>query len=171
MGAKRLVFGSPKNRQKGDLSTDEANTIAKDVFTRIGEVAKESGAIFCIEPNAPQYNCDFITTTKDGINIVDAVNNSGFGLHLDAACMTLVGDNLTASIESAGDRIKHFHISSPMLEQVDVDADVAHVDAAKTLKRIGYEGYVSIEMKPSAAISNIDRLKTAVLYAQSVYIN
>jgi len=169
IGAKRLVFGSPKNRQKGDMPTEEAIRVAVDVFGRIGDTAKEAGVIFCIEPNAPQYNCDFVTTAKDGIEIVDAVNNEGFGLHLDAACMTLAGDNLSDSIKAAGERIKHFHISSPMLESVNEEAGIAHIEAAAALKEINYQGYVSIEMKPSSEESNIDRLKTAVLYAQSVY--
>lgn len=169
IGAKRLVFGSPKNRQKGDLATDRAMEIAVKAFNDIGDVAKEAGVVFCIEPNAPQYNCDFVTTSKDGIEIVDAVNNEGFGLHLDAACMTLAGDNLSESIKEAGDRIKHFHISSPMLESVNKEAGVAHKEAAGTLKEINYQGYVSIEMKPSSEESNIDRLKAAVLFAQSVY--
>ena len=171
MGAKRMVFGSPKNRQKGKLSTEHAAQIARDVFRRIGDTAKEAGVIFCIEPNAPQYNCDFVTTAKDGIEIVDTVSNDGFGLHLDTACMTLAGDVLADSIHAAGDRLKHFHISSPMLEQVEANADISHAEAYRALKEIGYDGYVSIEMKPSADVSNIERLRTAVLFAQSVYID
>ena len=169
MGAKRLVFGSPRNRQKGELSTEAANMIAVDVFDRIGTVAKEVGVIFCIEPNAPQYNCDFVTNAAEGIAMVDSVANEGFGLHLDAACMTLAGDDLGESIRTAGEHIKHFHISSPMLESVNAEAEVAHATAAAALKDIDYQGYVSIEMKPSADESNIERLKTAVLFAQSVY--
>lgn len=169
MGVKRLIFGSPRNRQIGDLKMSQVIDISKDVFTRIGDVAKKDDIIFCIEPNAVQYSCDFVTTAAEGIKLVDLIDNEGFGLHLDTACMTLAGDNITESIQSAGKRIKHFHISSPMLDQVSQLSQIKHVDAAKALKKIDYNGFVSIEMKPSSEESNVDRLRKAILFAQSVY--
>jgi D-psicose/D-tagatose/L-ribulose 3-epimerase len=169
MGAKRLVFGSPRNRQKGSLSTQAANEIAVDFFGNIGTVANTNAVIFCIEPNAQQYNCDFVRTANEGIEIVRTVNNSGFGLHLDIACMVLAGDDITASISGSRDILEHFHISSPMLELVEDRSDVGHREAASALRDIGYRGYVSIEMRPGDTGTNVDRVKSAVLFAQQVY--
>lgn len=168
LGAGVMVFGSPKNRQKGDLDDIKAEEVAVDFFTEIGNAASGSSTKFCIEPNAPQYACDFITNANQGINFVKKVNTQGFGLHLDIACMTLASDDITKSISSAGELIDHFHISSPMLESVVDRPDVHHREAAVALRNIGYSKFVSIEMKPSPD-ETLERVKEAVLFAQQVY--
>lgn len=169
MGAKRMVFGSPKNRQRGLVSYQTAFAIAKDFFTEIAKTAEENDVIFCLEPNAPQYNCDFIITAKEGAELVRAVDRPGFGLHLDTACMTLAGDDVTTSIWEAADVLQHFHISSPMLDQVEERSDVDHNAAAAALKGIMYEGTISIEMRPGAPAANTQRVDHAVVYAKNTY--
>jgi|ERR1039458_2332022 sugar phosphate isomerase/epimerase len=164
-----MVFGSPKNRQRGDLSLEQARRIAIPFFNELAETAQEQGTILCIEPNAPQYACDFIVNTTEGIELVKAVHNNGFGLHLDIACMTLAGDDVAESIKIAAPYLRHFHISSPMLEQVEARKDVKHSQAAQALRDIKYNGFVSIEMRPVQEGENLARVETAVRFAQSVY--
>lgn len=167
MGVRRMVFGSPKNRQRGSLSLERAEAIAFEFFSALGAYADSRGVIFCIEPNATQYACDFITTADEGAALVRKVASPGFGLHLDMGCMTLAGDEISESILSSADILKHFHISSPMLEAVNDSAGVDHAAASRALKDGGYEGYVSIEMKP--AVNNLDRVEQAVRLAQNRY--
>lgn len=169
MDAGVMVFGSPKNRQRGDMGEEEAYPIAKDFFRTLGKAAQEKGIYFCIEPNAPQYACDFVTTAQEGINLVKEVASPGFGLHLDIACMTLAGDDIAKSVKDAKPYLKHFHISAPMLGQVEANTDVHHQEAADALREIGYSGYVSIEMRPAAVGENAARVEKAVRFAQSVY--
>jgi len=169
MGAERMVFGSPKNRQKGEVSTESANTIASQFLGRLGTVALDNNTVLCLEPNAPQYNCDFVTTAAEGLALVQDVDNKGFELHLDLACMTLAGDNVTESIQNAGEHLKHFHISSPMLEQVEDRDDIAHREAAQALRDVQYDGFVSIEMRPGDVGTNVDRVKKAITFVQDIY--
>lgn len=169
MGVKKMVFGSPKNRQRGDMSYEQAFVIATDFFTEIGKTAAENGVVFCLEPNAPQYNCDFVTNAREGAELVKAVNHPGFGLHLDTACMALAGDDLAQSIHNYSDLLEHFHISSPMLEVVERRDDVAHVEAAAALRAINYDKIVSIEMRPGQNGENVDRVEAAVKFASSIY--
>lgn len=169
MGVEKLVFGSPKNRQRGDMSIEQANEIATDFFSELGRVATDHSTVLCLEPNAPQYNCDFVTNASEGIDLVRAVNNPGFGLHLDTACMALAGDDLGDSIRKGKDVLEHFHVSSPMLGQVEARDDVDHVSAAAALKEIGYNKLISIEMRPGDEGTNVDRVEQAVRFTQSVY--
>ncbi len=37
------------------------------------------GVCFCIEPNPSAYGCDFVTTVAEGVELVDAVAEDGFG--------------------------------------------------------------------------------------------
>jgi sugar phosphate isomerase/epimerase len=169
MGAKVLVFGSPKNRQRGDMPYEAAFEIARDFFSELGKTATDNNTCFCIEPNPTTYACDFVTNAQQGIDLVSAVDNPGFGLHLDIAGMTLAEDNIERSIKDAAPILRHFHISSPQLGQVEEAAGIDHHTAAKSLAEISYDGYVSIEMRPGDEGTNVRRIGDSVPYAQNIY--
>lgn len=168
-GAKKMIFGSPKNRQKGGLTKEQALEIAIPFFQKLGDFAAENNTMICIEPNAEQYACDFVTNAQEGIDIVNQINSKGIGLHLDVACMALAGDDVTESIINAGKMIEHFHISSPMLEKVEDRDDVPHLAVAKALMNINYEKYVSIEMKPGPSGTNKDNIVDAINFVKKTY--
>lgn len=119
LGATRLVFGSPKNRLRGKMPIDEANKVAADFFHRAGEAAKKHGVQLCIEPNAPAYGCDFITTAEEGARVVDLSRSPNVKLHLDWACMELAGDSPDGCLKKYGASLGHFHLSSPKLASID----------------------------------------------------
>lgn len=145
LGARALVFGSPKNRQRGEKSPSEARAIAVPFFRELGRIARRHGVWFCIEPNPSAYNCDFVTTVAEGIELVDAVDEEGFGLHLDTGGMTLTRDTPAVSITAAGERCRHFHVSEPFLVEVGAGA-TPHREYAEGLHARSYCGWVSIEM-------------------------
>jgi D-psicose/D-tagatose/L-ribulose 3-epimerase len=145
LGARALVFGSPKNRQRGERSANEAWAIAVPFFHELGRIAGAHGVCFCIEPNPSEYGCDFVTTVAEGLELVDAVAEEGFGLHLDSGGMTLAGDPPT-KIADAAERCRHFHVSEPFLAEVGRDSKVRHRECAEALQARGYRGWVSIEM-------------------------
>lgn len=169
MGVRVIVFGSPKNRKKGELSDADAQTIAKDFFGTLGDAAKDNGLSFCIEPNPPEYACDFVTNTEQGVALVEAVDNTGFRLHLDIAGMSMVGDDITASIKKAAPYLKHFHMSAPQLGPVEARQDVDYKEAIRALDEVGYAGFVSIEMRPASEQgANIARVEQAVKFVRSL---
>lgn len=145
LGARALVFGSPKNRQRGERSQREAWAIAVPFFRELGQIAARHGVYFCIEPNPPEYGCDFVSTVAEGIELVDAVGEPGFGLHLDTGGMALTGDVPAASIAAAAERCRHFHISEPFLAEVG-GGKTQHSECAAALQARGYRGWISIEM-------------------------
>ncbi|MBD1878309.1 sugar phosphate isomerase/epimerase [Coleofasciculus sp. FACHB-T130] len=167
LGVQNLVFGSPKNRRVENLDQKEAEEIATSFFYDIGQVAHQNGVMFCIEPNPAVYNCDFITTSKQALDLVERVNSNGFGLHLDAAGITLSGENIETAINLSGKKLCHFHISEPHLEPVGAGI-VDHPLFAKSLDNQKYKGWKSIEMKAQSQNSNIlnvtKALKTAIKY-------
>src|SRR5438552_1722928 len=84
LGAGPLVFGSPKNRIRGDLTFDEALKIAVPFFRSAAGNAQKNGTILCLEPNPPEYGCDFVTNTREALSVVEQVAHPGFRLHLDS---------------------------------------------------------------------------------------
>jgi sugar phosphate isomerase/epimerase len=146
LGATRLVFGSPGNRRRGDLSLEQADEIAVEVFARLGAEAADLGVCFCIEANPTAYNCDFLTDAVASTAFVRAVDSPGVRLHLDTACMALAGDDAPERIRAGADVLAHVHASAPQLGAVGPGGPVDHEAIAAALRAMDYEGYVSVEM-------------------------
>lgn len=169
LGARALVFGSPGNRKRGTLTLEQATEIAAPFFRRIGEVAVEGGTCLCIEPNPPEYGCDWIHSATQSRALVDHVGHPGFGLHLDAAALHMAGEG-RAEIRACAGKLRHFHVSQPHLAPVAPGSDLPHESFAAELRAIGGEHAVSIEMRQvEASASNIPHIERALEYVRSAY--
>ena len=146
MGAKALVFGSPKNRTRESLSPEEAFAKGQDFFRALGDAAAAQGVVVCIEPNPAAYSCDFLQTASEAAAMVRAVNSPGIRLNLDMGELIMNGADVPKAVREFLPLAGHFHASEPMLEPFD-PAREAHHAAAGVLRDAGYEGVVSLEMK------------------------
>jgi D-psicose/D-tagatose/L-ribulose 3-epimerase len=63
LGACRLVFGSPKNRDRSGLDDAQTLDLAVAFFARLAAIAAGHGVVVCLEPNPPCYGANFMTTT------------------------------------------------------------------------------------------------------------
>ena len=168
LDVKVLVFGSPKNRFIGDMPKDEAYKVAIDFFKELGEYAYSKERYFCIEPNAKEYGCDFITNTDDAIELVKDVNSKGFRLHVDSAVIAMNNEDIKESLEKALPYTEHFHISEPFLELI-TNNRTNHEEFFKILKELKYNKWVSIEMKNNVMDSNIDAVKNSLEFINNIY--
>ena len=141
---------------------------AVNFFRRLGEVAFDQNTLFCLEPNAAEYGCDFIRTAREGLELVKKVGHPGFGLHLDAGIMTLNGEAYEQVLEECLDSLAHFHISEPQLALIGEGA-TEHRRIGSHLKKIGYQGWVSIEMRNGLKPSNLDSVQRALDFVQRFY--
>ena len=169
LGVGPMVFGSPKNRQRGDMDPQTAFDIAATFFHEMAEVAQAHDTVLCLEPNPPHYNCDFLTTTAEALPLVQAVNHPGLRLHLDTAIMTMNGEDIAGALRSARDWLAHFHISEPQLGAVQAGGAVDHAHVAAQLRAIGYEGWVSIEMRGGWTQPDADSVAAALAFVTETY--
>lgn len=146
LGAGPMVFGSPKNRARGDMSCADASAVATEFFRDAGARARERGVTLCIEPNPTAYACDFVNTTVEGLALVNAVGIAGFGLHLDAGALAMNGEPVAESIAAAMPVLRHFHASEPSLAPLG-NGGSDHAACAAVLRASGYSGWVSMEMR------------------------
>lgn len=165
VGAQSLVFGSPKNRLRGERSQEEVWPIAVEFFRRVGDKALSHGVTLELEANPAEYGGDFITHLHEAVALVRDVNHPGFGLHLDTGGMILTGERLD---NLADVRPVHFHISEPNLAAVGETPSPAHAGFAAGLQAIAYDGWRSIEMRqpPTDWPAAVER---ALQFARSVY--
>jgi len=146
LGAGAVVFGAPKQRDRGALTLEAAHARAADVFRALAPAFADRGVCLCIEPNPPRYGCNFVTTAAEGASLVRRVAHPGFGLHLDAAAMFLVGDRLDTLWGDVGELTRHYHISEPDLGGFSAP-QVPHAENLEVLRTAGYAGWCSVEMR------------------------
>ena len=145
MGARYLVFGSPKNRDRGELNMGQAIDIAVPFFRTLGDRAVEHGVQFCLEPNPVRYACNFMTTTEECAGVVRSVGHPGIQLHLDAGTMAVNHEDPADLVARHHDVVGYVHASEPDLVPV-VDGAI-HQSLGRALAVHLPSISVSIEMR------------------------
>jgi sugar phosphate isomerase/epimerase len=168
LGAGALVFGSPRNRRRGDTPPGRVAAIAREVFGRLGERAAARGTCLCIEPNPPAYGADWITTVAEAVALVRDVSSPGFGLHLDAGAIALNGEPVEETIAVAAPIARHFHASEPNLTPVGSGTS-DHPRLAAALRAGGYRGWVSVEMAAPPEPGRMAALRHALSVTRAAY--
>jgi sugar phosphate isomerase/epimerase len=114
LGVKRLVFGSPSNRRiPQHMSLDDAKRIAVEAFRRVSKLFP-SDITICIEHNATQYGCNFITKVEQAEEIVRLINCDNIKINYDIGNAMMMGENQTPPIDTIG----HIQISAPFLDSI-----------------------------------------------------
>lgn len=167
LGARVLVFGSPKQRTVDGIAADDVRHREREFFSDVGAAAAAAGLRFCIEPNPPAYGCDYLNTIAEVVALLERVPSEGLGLHADAAAMTMVGD-APAQLTPLTHVLQHFHISEPDLAPIG-NGGVPHEQFAAALRAGGYGRLVSIEMRAGALGENASRVRAALAAARAAY--
>jgi D-psicose/D-tagatose/L-ribulose 3-epimerase len=145
LGASRLVFGSPRNRDRSGLADQQAMDIAVAFFRRLGEVAQSFGVRMCLEPNPLRYGANFMTTFAETARIVEAVAHSAVGLQVDTGALSINGENVALELERRASLIGHIHASEPDLAPLG-NGGVDHAGIFAALSRYLPNHVVCIEM-------------------------
>lgn len=167
LGAGAMVFGSPRNRLRGERTPEQAMDEAVPVFRALGAACADAGTTLAIEANPPQYGGDFLLRWREAAELVARVDHPGVTLHLDTACTALAGDDPAEAALACAPRLRHFHVSAPQLAPVDAASDLPHPAIAAALRSGGYAGWVSIEMR--RAEQPLPALLAAIAHVKACY--
>jgi sugar phosphate isomerase/epimerase len=138
---KPLVFGSPKNRFIKDFNNFKIEK-AIEIFKEIGDMAKTFDCIVCLEANAKEYGCNFITNTTEAINFINNVKHENLKLVLDISTTIFNSESLEHIFENGASLIEHIHISSPYLKSIDT---LKNKEISSVIKKYNYNKYVTLE--------------------------
>lgn len=144
--AKVLVFGSPKNRDRGHLTPAQAMQHAIQFFRQAGQVCADAGVTLAIEANPSCYGCNFVTRWQEAEELVRSCDHPGIGLHLDTACTLLAGDDPVAAVPQVADVLVHVHASEPELGPFSSPRS-DHQGVGDALRAVDYRGWCSVEMR------------------------
>ncbi len=170
LGAKRYVFGSPKNRDSRELSAEHIARESLAAWQELARVAAELGIVFCLEPNPAAYDCNFVLLTTEAFDEAERVKSAGFGINLDTGIMLLNGEDPAVTIPRVISQVQHVHISEPSLAPVGRDV-INHKLIASLLREHGYDGHVSIEMRSAPENEqNLTQLRTACHVLRDFYL-
>lgn len=145
LGAERLVFGSPKNRDRTGLSDQEAMEVAVPFFRRLGAIAQSYGVVICLEPNPTCYGANFMTTSAETLQAVEQIAHPAVRMQLDTGALTINGEDPATVLHYSAALIGHVHASEPDLLPLG-DGGTDHAKVAQVLKQRLPNHVVSIEM-------------------------
>jgi D-psicose/D-tagatose/L-ribulose 3-epimerase len=168
LGATRLVFGSPKNRDRGGLSDAQTETVAVEFFRRLGDSASVHGVRVCLEPNPPCYSANFMTTSAETAAIVKQVDHPAIRMQLDTGAMTISGEAPEAVIAHYAALIGHVHASEPDLATLG-DGGCDHHAVGRILNATLPEQIVTIEMLAAQQESPLHAIERALQVAIRYY--
>lgn len=168
LGARRLVFGSPKNRDRQKLPDEIANAVAVDFFRRLGDIAASSDVLICLEPNPPCYGANFMTTSEETACIVTMTNHPAIRMQLDTGAMHINGEDILHTVEQFAHLIGHVHASEPNLLPLG-DGGVDHQAAHQNLSKILPNHIVTIEMLATKNEPHIQSIGRALTVATAHY--
>lgn len=164
LGATRLVFGSPRNRDRTGVPDDQVLTTAVPFFRRLGGVAESSGVTICLEPNPARYGANFMTDSSGAAEVVRAVDHPAIRLQLDTGALQINGEDPAKVLGASADIVGHVHASEPELVPLG-DGGTDHRAVAGALMDALPDHVVSIEMVATADEAHLLSMKRALQVA------
>lgn len=168
LGATRLVFGSPKNRDRSGLSDEETLEQAVSFFRQLGDSARSFGVNFCLEPNPTRYGANFMTDSRETAQVVEAVNHSAIRMQFDTGSLTINRESPNFILSSYSKLIGHVHASEPDLLPLG-DGGTDHSAMYTALHQHLPDHLVSIEMLATKDEPHLQSIERAINCAVKGY--
>ena len=170
LNARRLVFGSPRNRDRTGLSEDQALEIATVFFKSLADIAQQHDVIICLEPNPECYGSNFMTTSQETAAVVKAVGHPALKMQFDTGALCINGESPASVCADFQHLIGHVHSSDPQLVPVGTGA-TDHYQSAAALREYLPDAPVTIEMLTTSVEDSLTAVEQSVRYVSECYGN
>src|SRR5438874_7227939 len=140
-----MVVGSPKQRNiMPEVSPEQAWAWASETFRAAVRRAEERSVTICFEPLAPAET-NFINTAAEAVQFVQQLNTPHFKIILDTKAMCSEAKPIPQIIRESWPHFAYFHANDKNLKGPGF-GDVDFKPIAGSLKDVGYNEYVSVEV-------------------------
>lgn len=170
LGAKRLVFGSPKNRDRSGLSDQKSLDVAVPFFRSLGNIAEEYGVLICLEPNPAIYGANFMTNSFDTARVVNLISHPAIKMQLDTGALTINKEDPHEVLNEHAFIVGHVHASEPDLLPLG-EGETDHENINRAVDMFLPDSVVSIEMLVPENVSVERTIKSALEVAIQYYRN
>lgn len=161
LGAPRVVFGSPKNRDRSGLSDAETMAVAVSFFRQLSEIAASHGVMICLEPNPTCYGANFMTTSSETAQMVAQIAHPAIRMQFDTGALTINHEDPMTVLQGCAGLIGHVHASEPNLVPLG-DGDTNHANMFKALMQCLPDHLVSIEMLATQNEPHVESIERAL---------
>lgn len=145
LGGGTIVVGSPKQRNiLAGVSPEQAWDWAKETFERSVRRATDRQITICLEPLAPAET-NFINTAAEAIRFVKQFDSPSFKIILDVKAMCSESRPIPQIIAESWPHFAYFHANDKNFKGPGF-GEVDFQPIAAALKKVGYDGYVSVEV-------------------------
>lgn len=165
LGGRTLIYGA--GRRRGNVSRAEAQTETEAFLAAVLPHMERHGTIFCFEPLGPK-DADFLNTVAECLSLIQAFTHPALGMHIDAKAMVENGEDTLSSFQAAQSRLVHYHANQPGLGRLD-QGPVDHRKMGDFLRKIGYDGYVSIEQRMTDESDPLADVRRSVTVLKDCY--
>ena len=142
---KVIVVGSPKQRNiMPGVTPEQGWDWAANTFRDAVRQAEVRNVTICFEPLGPAET-NFINTAADGIRFVQQFNSPNFKIILDVKAMCSESKPIPQIIRESSPHFAHFHANDKNLKGPGF-GEVDFKPIAEALRKVGYNGYVSVEV-------------------------
>jgi sugar phosphate isomerase/epimerase len=144
LGVKVIVLGSPKSKNVPEgYPMDKAWSQLVELLRTIEPLVRTREITIVIEPLS-KVESNIINSAGEGLRLVKAVDRENIKLLVDYYHLVMEKENLE-NILDAGPYIKHTHFANPAGRVYPIEAEDGCIRFMNLLKRIGYEGRISVE--------------------------
>jgi D-psicose/D-tagatose/L-ribulose 3-epimerase len=138
-GVTYSALGRRLDRRPTNAYSERAAEVMRDVARH----AAQRGVTLGIEP-VNRYESFLINTAAQALSLLELIDESNVGIHLDAYHMNIEEDDFRAPVELVAEHLVHFHLSEshrgiPGRGTVDWEAIMGALSDA------GYDGHVGLE--------------------------
>ncbi|WP_240782936.1 TIM barrel protein [Escherichia sp. E1130] len=168
LGIPALVFGSPKNRDRKGLSDSITLETAINFFNHLGDIARQEGVYFCLEPNPVCYGANFMIDSAETAFVVRQVNHPAIKMQLDTGAIIINKENINDILQQDADIIGHIHLSEPDLAPLGCSG-ANHTHIANALYHALPNSIATIEMLDPQNKHSLSSIEDALDFAISHY--
>jgi sugar phosphate isomerase/epimerase len=145
VGAKFMVFGSPNQRKiVPEITRDEGWKHAVESFAACGDTAAKRGVTFCLEA-LPTDLTNILNTNDEVIRMVRDLDHPGIRMMVDVKSMCAESISIPDNIRNSREFFRYVHANDRNLRGPGF-GDVDFKPILGTLKEVGYNGWVSVEV-------------------------
>ncbi|MGQ9631616.1 MAG: TIM barrel protein [bacterium] len=159
-----LLNGLIQGPLRESVTVDRAKAWIEEALRRCCARAESLGVIFCLEP-INRYELGYHNTLEDVSAMVDKVGSSNLRILIDTFHMNIEEVDICRSIREFGEYIGGVHLADSNRSA----PGTGHLDFPEildALEKVGYDGYLTIEMNPRSDFDGVAR--EAVRYLRDV---
>ena len=146
LGGKAMIFGSPKQRNTVGISIKEATRHLADGLAAVAKHAQDRNVQVLIEP-LDKTQTDVVNTTAEAMEIVDKIDHPAIQTMFDFHNTVDETETFEEIITNNFEFIQHVHVQEMDGQYLGTgDAATRYVKAFQTLKDLGYNKWVSLEV-------------------------